>query len=1778
MVRARALALLPLLYSFASAFSTWQYSPDEPLRPLYPGFDTQFQPLDQLSILPLSRQQNISRFTTPQGQLFIPLIDGEASTIISCVFIPAEPFTIDNYTIQAVSGNDEVLDVRDVSILPVANSDNSYNITAELDFSRWTGTTSFSFQALNASTGLVEAESPSVDILVIGITFYTRDESTTTLYGGPNYPLIIPATNFTSDSDVILNAFIQFVDGSNSTVSLSRPLSTINLTTTASSSLLPFSSSCAPDSAIYDGTGITLQPDCSMAFSTNQIDSEYMPPRFAFDFLPYQNGSFLVNLEWNDILDGSDLEGELYSTFLNVSVVGELPPVVNSIEPNRTFSTVGGETVRFYISNVPLTEASAWDYQLFIDFISGTGNATYQSTSTTTFENGTVVLTFSLPPGEGDDVPWRLFATPSGADQLQIINLTSPPYFFSFSSQPSITTISPATGPEEGGTVVTLSGNFPTGTNTSVQVFIDGSPISPDLITSVSVDSITFTIPPKQSGAAFNATITVGVGDETSNGVSFYYGPRIRIDKMTPTSGEITGGTSITLIGKFVGFDPSSNSGVYFGEQQLNRTLIREFNSTHIVFDSPPRSTLQEQTDFAYNVTVSVDGVASNAQLFMYDPLHIESMSPSTGTQRGGTIVTLTGRFIGYDPTTSNIVIGGKVIDSALLVSYNSSVLRFLTPPQSDVGLAYTQPVYVTIDSRESNRLNFSYLDDDIIISIDGGRASIDPSTGYYNLGACSNVLFRATFSSKSQASEYTYLWTLTELGEEVNILSRTDLTTNSDVIFIPFADIPRQNVPYNLTITVLRGEDSFQNSVVFVRLSVQAISVDIVDPRKRSPSEPNVTLTIPSFIGVPSCSESDIIINSTAITYIWNFQGKGYVFSYLNKTAPEDEISPTLLGREFHIPQSLMTYGTFSLSFTAFYTENSTIRGSDSTTVYFEPAPLVAQINGGETSQLISEKQSFKLSASQSRDPDLLSGDLALGLRYGWACRYGFEEDSEPLLKCGDALMPPDKVNALEFTLSAQDIAVSQNETSTVYIQYTLQVSKTSKNHTGFDIPRTSIPATSTLILAQETSKKYEALAEIAIVNNQSSIISRRSVKYYEDVTITPISSSPDTTWTFKLLAPTSQANTLLENDANLLTYPGYFTARSEAGRTALGIKANVLSPNTEYRFLISTLRTEYAINEQVVTIKTVEKPAVSMGKVATPSGNTNDTFVLSASTSYDGDFKLFFLLTDDFGFETCVGGCQGTEFVRFRLATPGNYSVRCDVYDSLGYTLLVSATGTNITVISDSLPDSDLSIFSGAANDAFLAGDHSDYQQLGTDMVKFILTNRGSTTPYDSDTLALFAAGLNQVTANAVPNAIQSTAYVRTAAALASLTPDLGVTYNITTLYMLINITINSVERTPNTAALQQLDDLLDFYDLTPELVQASYSQGTSRRRLLQEAQDTQDEVREIWLDLYEVMKEQLALTVLKRCSCGCVAEVTTGVSSKAKDALNLRLASSRQTLTAAAQYENPFQGLLSEVTIKFAHFCNSEQGTYVAIDESASEEVRFSWCKDIFENSIRKLYFSVAKTPDYIFLSQLHDNVTLTNGLVGAMIMELENNTIKNAGKSIEDCYGVTIPIPRELSDTDEEDPEDQIPKGLRFSPLKQWGETNTSGIYVPRFDNIITSTENIANDAKFTSAKLTLSETGVLTVATKFAWSGAASSLEGFLLLALEVAGVTLITLLLVILATLSAWLIATRLFAAAGLAAPIETDFTFVERDVYGRSTAIDLDEAQEATGGNQEYL
>jgi len=291
------------------------------------------------------------------AEVLVALTDGSADVQISYVFVPKENFTIEDYLLTPQIGNLNIIDDNDVSINTVETSLNgqlAYNVTVDIDFNKWTGISDFSILAQNQTTSAVETTSANAELTVVGITFFQVDAGgEIQLIGGPNFPLNVQTSNIVVNNDVNLGVFIQYFDGSTSNTSIQVPLTGVGITTSGLDAQINYSASCSPTVGTFDGSDVALPATCGMGFSTNEVNNEYVGPQYGFDFNLFENGSFVSSFEYNELVEGSDLELEGYSTFIEVNVLGEVPPLVTAIFPEGPFGSLGTEIVTLNIENLP---------------------------------------------------------------------------------------------------------------------------------------------------------------------------------------------------------------------------------------------------------------------------------------------------------------------------------------------------------------------------------------------------------------------------------------------------------------------------------------------------------------------------------------------------------------------------------------------------------------------------------------------------------------------------------------------------------------------------------------------------------------------------------------------------------------------------------------------------------------------------------------------------------------------------------------------------------------------------------------------------------------------------------------------------------------------------------------------------------------------------------------------------------------------------------------------------------------------------------------------------------------------------------------------------------------------------------------------------------------------------------------------------------------------------------------------------------------------------------
>jgi hypothetical protein len=199
-------------------------------------------------------------------------------------------------------------------------------------------------------------------------------------------------------------------------------------------------------------------------------------------------------------------------------------------------------------------------------------------------------------------------------------------------SRPTITGISPASGPTTGGTKVTITGTGFTGVT---QVTFAG--VAATSFTVVSATKLTAVSPAGAAGArVIQVTTPSGTSPGSSADLFTYIPPRPTVTAVSPTSGPTTGGTKVTVTGtSFTGATEVTFAGVA-------ATSFTVVSATKLTAVSPAGAA------GARNIQVTTPsgtspGVAGDLFTYTASRPAITAVSPASGPKSGGTSVILTG-------------------------------------------------------------------------------------------------------------------------------------------------------------------------------------------------------------------------------------------------------------------------------------------------------------------------------------------------------------------------------------------------------------------------------------------------------------------------------------------------------------------------------------------------------------------------------------------------------------------------------------------------------------------------------------------------------------------------------------------------------------------------------------------------------------------------------------------------------------------------------------------------------------------------------------------------------------------------------------------------------------------------------------------------------------------------------------------------------------------------------------------------------------------------------
>ena len=263
---------------------------------------------------------------------------------------------------------------------------------------------------------------------------------------------------------------------------------------------------------------------------------------------------------------------------------------------------------------------------------------------------------------------------------------------------PTVTSISPATGPATGGTAVTING---TGFSSASKVQF--GTMRATKVAFVSATQLTATSP-AGIGVVDVQVSTAGLTSSTTAGDQFTYastGPTVT--GIDPASGPA--GTTVTITGT----NFTNKTTVKFGN--LTATPVTFVNDTTLKVPAPAsKGTVDVQVTAAGQVSAT-----SAADQFTYTAPTVTSIAPTTGPGTGGTLVTISGTGFA---ATSTVKFGTTAATKVTFV--NAARLTATSPAGS--GVVDVQVTTAGTTSDVSNNDQFTYTSPTV--------TSISPASG----------------------------------------------------------------------------------------------------------------------------------------------------------------------------------------------------------------------------------------------------------------------------------------------------------------------------------------------------------------------------------------------------------------------------------------------------------------------------------------------------------------------------------------------------------------------------------------------------------------------------------------------------------------------------------------------------------------------------------------------------------------------------------------------------------------------------------------------------------------------------------------------------------------------------------------------------------------------------------------------------------------------------------------------------------------------------------------
>jgi len=265
--------------------------------------------------------------------------------------------------------------------------------------------------------------------------------------------------------------------------------------------------------------------------------------------------------------------------------------------------------------------------------------------------------------------------TPAGSAGTVAVTVTNPDtqngtlpsaYTYASTAQPTITAVSPNTGPITGGTPITI-----TGTNFLPGAAVEVGGTAATSVVVVSSTSITAKTPSRSTtGAVSVKVINTDNKSATLAAPAFTYVGPPKITAVDPSTGSVGGGTTVKITGS--GF----LTGATVTFDGISATSVSVVSATEISAKTPAHAAGKVEV-----IVKNLDGqTGSKTDAYTYAPgPTLTSVTPLSGPNTGGTTVTITGTNFSSNATVKF----GEVAGTSVSVASDGKSLTVKTPAQA---------------------------------------------------------------------------------------------------------------------------------------------------------------------------------------------------------------------------------------------------------------------------------------------------------------------------------------------------------------------------------------------------------------------------------------------------------------------------------------------------------------------------------------------------------------------------------------------------------------------------------------------------------------------------------------------------------------------------------------------------------------------------------------------------------------------------------------------------------------------------------------------------------------------------------------------------------------------------------------------------------------------------------------------------------------------------------------------------------------------------------------